>query len=907
MTTTEKIEKSETSMLRRADDALFRAEKSLVSVFLIAMTTMVFVDVIHRRLIAPDSRIGRLLASMAGVAADSPERAFYDGTLAPIVGSVVGIALAWAGFATAERHLGKKLLAVPASALVLALASAAGVGVFCAMLLWLESRDVYLALYAIAAGLYIRHLVITKPEGWTRQVGAIALVLTPGFVWLAFNHFPEAYTWGKELSMLMVLWVGFFGASICVHEGKHIRLEALERTWPEPARRAMRLVAALGAAAFCLFLAWLGYRYVFAQPTGIYWNDTRLQETGIPDWVMTVSIPLAFLLTSLRLIASGVSAWQGGDYGVAAKAEGMEEAEKIAAERGGAKVEVDPEAEKKATKRRGYVFWGVVGAAVIAPFAFGKGGILLSAILIAAMLSEPLFVILGVVTILCFLLWSDDIRRPEDFSILVERIRGLADNKALLSVPFYVMSGAVMGYGQIGRRLVDFSNAIFGWLPGGLAISVVFGCILFSAISGSSPATVIAIGSVMGPALIAHGYRKDFSIGLVTAAGSLGILIPPSIPMIVYCIVNTTTVISVEEFHAAGFMPGFVIGGVLAVYCIYRGVVDKTPRDPFSLEKLWIATRDGIWSLLFPVLILGGIYLGFFDDVEAACTSVVYAVIVEVYVHRAFKLGDVPKVFMEVGVLLGSFLVVLVVAMSFGEFLTVQGVPQLAADEIQAMNLEPWQFLLVMNLMLLVVGCLMDIMSAMFIFVPLLAPMAAAMGIDPIHLGIVFIVNLEIGYLLPPMGLNLYVSSTLFSQPITFVMRSVVPFIFVMIVGLLMITYIPSLTLDSAAWVMSIARDEEPSAPGEGGEGEEGGGGGGGLEGVMTLEEMMNASETDEDEDEPLDVPDEGDLVEEPAPEAPEVEGETPVEGDAPTDEGDAPSDDHAETARDPGTAPTVP
>jgi C4-dicarboxylate transporter DctM subunit len=848
------------SLLRVADDLLFGGEQAIMSIFLVSMTATVFIDVVHRRVIAPDSRIGRLMASIAGYAPDSPERAWIDANLAPTVGSVVGMLLLWAAFASAERTSGKRVLPTPASAALLALGSAAVLSAFAWALVTFESRDVYLGLYAIAVGLYVGHLRKWRRPGWQLRVAVVMLVLTPAFGYVAFHYFPHAYTWAKELAMLMVLWVGFFGASVCAHEGKHIRLEALERTYPPRAQRLLRFGSGIAAALLCMFFAYLGYRYVFAPGTGTYSLDMQLQETGIPDWMMTVSIPFAFSLTAARFLAAGISSLRGGRYGIPAQADEMQEAEKLAAAaRRAEEAARDPEAAAAtaqpsepptALRPRSAIFYVVLGAAVIAPFVLGKAGILISTVLLGALFALPVFVILGTVTILCFALWSGDVRAPEDYSILIERIRMIADNKALLSVPFYVMSGAVMGYGQIGRRLVDFSNAIFGWLPGGLAISVVFGCILFSAISGSSPATVIAIGSVMAPALIANGYRKDFSLGLVTAAGSLGILIPPSIPMIVYCIVNTRSAISVEEFHAAGFAPGFVIGGVLAGYCVYRGIKDKTPRQRFTFSNLWIATRDGIWSLLFPVLILGGIYLGFFDDIEAACTSVVYAIVVEVYVHRAFKLGDLPRVFTEVGVLLGSFLVVMVVAMSFAEFLESESVPQRAAEYLRALDLDAWTFLLAVNVLLLIAGCLMDIMSAIFIFVPLLAPMADALGIDPIHLGIMFIVNLEIGYLTPPVGLNLYVSATLFRQPITVIMRAVVPFIAVMIVGLLLITYIPALTIEPARWVMSLARDYRRTArePGDevlptGEDGLRGGEVGEERPQLMTLEQIMQMAD----------------------------------------------------------------
>jgi len=247
----------------------------------------------------------------------------------------------------------------------------------------------------------------------------------------------------------------------------------------------------------------------------------------------------------------------------------------------------------------------------------GKGGLLAAAIVAMALLGKPLFVLIGGATVLCFLLWAgfDSLNQ---FLVLIERIRSLADAPPLLAIPLFIMSGAIMGRGQISVRLVEFAKAIVGWLPGGLAISTVIGCMLFAAISGSSPATLVAIGAMMGPTLIANRYSERFSHGLLTSAGSLGILIPPSIPMIVYPIVNQGSLIEVEALFASGFGPGLVMGGILMGFAIFRGIVDKTPRTSFEMGHVLVAARDGFWALMFPVLILGGIYSGFFTAVEAA-------------------------------------------------------------------------------------------------------------------------------------------------------------------------------------------------------------------------------------------------------------------------------------------------
>ncbi|MBW2720280.1 MAG: TRAP transporter large permease subunit, partial [Deltaproteobacteria bacterium] len=463
---------------------------------------------------------------------------------------------------------------------------------------------------------------------------------------------------------------------------------------------------------------------------------------------------------------------------------------------------------------------------IFLPF-LGKGGLLAATILAAALVGSPLFVLIGIGTLGSLFLWSG-FTHINQFSIIIEGIRSLADSPTLLAIPFFIMSGAVMSKGQISQRLIEFAQAFIGWVPGGMAMSGVLACMLFAAISGSSPATVVAIGTMMGPALIAEGYKERFSHGLLTSAGSLGILIPPSIPMIVYPIVNQSAVIEVERLFASGFGPGLVMGSILIGYSFYQGIVDKVPTSPFKLKKLATATRDGFWALMFPILILGGIYGGIFNAVEAAAVSVAYAVVVEVWLHRALKLKAIPAIFGETGVFLGSFLVILIMALALGEFLEKEDIPALMVEWIQGKDLEYWQFLLLLNALLLAVGMMMDILSAMFVFVPLLAPIAASMGVDPIHFGIIFIVNLEIGYLTPPVGLNLFVASALYRKGLGHVIRSVLPFVALMLIGLAIITWYPQVSVGLGNWIMgedhNVMVDEH---------GEEVGGG------MPTMEEMM--------------------------------------------------------------------
>lgn len=420
--------------------------------------------------------------------------------------------------------------------------------------------------------------------------------------------------------------------------------------------------------------------------------------------------------------------------------------------------------------------------------------LLLISLALAALLllSAPLFLLIGVMTALGYTLFEGT---PLTEIAFAESLRKLTDKPPLLAVPFFVLSGSIMSRGAIAERLVSVARAAFAGLPGGLGVATVIACMFFAAISGSSPVTVITIGGVMYPALVKAGYTERFATGLVTSAGTLGILIPPSIPMIVYAIfASGTQVIQVEDLFLAGVGPGLLIGLLLSIYCLRDGL-KRGERFHKSDEPLLERFVDGFWSLMLPVVILGGIYSGLFTATEAAAISVVYSLVVELWIHRSLKLGDLPGVVGESTVLMGSLLVIFAMAVGLNDLLAELQLPDRAAAWIQTQELTPVTFLLILNGFLLVVGCLMDIMSAIMILVPLLAPMAASYGIDPIHLGIVFIVNLELGYLTPPMGLNLFVSSSLFNKSVGEVMRSVLPFMALLAVALLLVTYVPTIAL----------------------------------------------------------------------------------------------------------------
>ncbi|MCC7383845.1 MAG: TRAP transporter large permease subunit [Deltaproteobacteria bacterium] len=485
------------------------------------------------------------------------------------------------------------------------------------------------------------------------------------------------------------------------------------------------------------------------------------------------------------------------------------------------------------------------------------------------LLSTPLFVTLGVLSLACFYFLATEYQSFEDYHLIIEKIFSLTDKNVLLAIPFFVVAGSLMCAGGIARRIIAFADALIGWLPGGLAAAAVLSCMFFAAISGSSPVTVIAIGSIMVPALIAHGYEEKFSVGLLTAAGSLGILIPPSIPMIIYAImVGGAMSVSVGDLFIAGVVPGLLIGAIFIGYSFWHGMTRPdfswSSLTPPSLELIGQRFAEGFWALLLPVLILGGIYpifgdQGLFTPTEAAAVAVAYAFVVEIFIHRELEIRAIPRLLVESTVMMGALLVILSLSFALNHYLVDQQVADRMVDQIAHLELSRNSFLLLLNLFLLFVGCLMDIMSAIMVIAPLLAPMALAFGIDPVHLGIIFIVNLEIGYLTPPIGLNLFVSATLFKKPIGFVIRSVGVFIILMLCGLAAITWFEPTSVGLVRALKGqpvLGAPEAVTAPGSGeapAPGEQAVPAPSGAEtstqsGVLTLEELMKRAKKGEAE-----------------------------------------------------------
>jgi C4-dicarboxylate transporter DctM subunit len=406
----------------------------------------------------------------------------------------------------------------------------------------------------------------------------------------------------------------------------------------------------------------------------------------------------------------------------------------------------------------------------------------------------PIAASLGLAGSITIMLFS-----PDSVRSLAIKLFETSEHYTLLAIPFFLLSGAFMTTGGVARRLIDFANACVGHIRGGLAIGAVLACMLFAALSGSSPATVAAVGSIAIAGMVRSGYPQAFGAGIVCNAGTLGILIPPSIVMVVYA---AATEQSVGKLFMAGVVPGLLLGLVLmvAIYIVAR--IKKLPALPRASFREWLrSAREAFWGLLLMVIILGGIYTGMFTPTEAAAVAAVYAGFVALFVYKDLKIRECPKVLLESGKLTIMLMFIIANAMLFAHVLTTEQIPQQITAWVVELGLQPWQFLLVVNIVLLIAGAFMEPSAIILILAPILFPIAMQLGIDPIHLGIIMVVNMEIGLITPPVGLNLFVTSAVTGMPLTAVIRAALPWLMMLISFLMVITYIPAVSMALPNWL----------------------------------------------------------------------------------------------------------
>jgi len=413
------------------------------------------------------------------------------------------------------------------------------------------------------------------------------------------------------------------------------------------------------------------------------------------------------------------------------------------------------------------------------------GLLLIALLLLMLLLRQPVVMLLGFAAAYSYLVWGNG-----DVTYVVQDIWAAADQEVLLSLPLFILAGNIMTRGTIAERLINVMRIIAGPVPGGLALAAILSCAFFAAISGSSTVTLIAVGSIMYPALLAAGYKQNFALGALCAAGTLGIIVPPSIPLILYGVMTET---SIADLFKAGVGPALLLTSLMALYSVI--VNRRVPRSIFKMAALLASMKEGIFALFMPFLILGGIYAGWFTATESAAVAVLYAILVEQFIHKSLNMDALKGACIETAVMMGSLFPLLMMALSINTFMTYEQIPHDLVNWLAA-NIESRNGFLLLSLIgLLIIGFFMDIGSAILIIAPLLTPLAEAQGIDKVHFGIIMITNLEMGYLTPPMGLNLIIATTVFKVDFWTVSRAVLPFLALMLVGITIIAFWPALSL----------------------------------------------------------------------------------------------------------------
>ena len=408
-------------------------------------------------------------------------------------------------------------------------------------------------------------------------------------------------------------------------------------------------------------------------------------------------------------------------------------------------------------------------------------------------LGVPLFAIIATSALYGFS--SIDI----DLSVIAIEVYRIADTPVLLAIPLFTLAGYILGESKASERLVRVTDAMLGWFPGGLAIVSLFACAFFTALTGASGATIIALGAILYPAMKQAGYAEKFNLGLITSSGSLGLLFPPSIALILYGVIaqqmDIGENVAIDDLFIAGLLPGLFMLVLLTAWSMYKSTGMHIQRTEFNWQRLVSALRESIWELPMPFVLVGGIYTGYFAISEAAAVAVLYVLVVEVIILREVPLKKLPDIMRDSMVLVGGVLIILAVSLASTNYLIDTEVPTRLFEFVKAHIDSKLTFLILLNIFLLMLGMILDVFSALVIMVPLILPMAVGYGIHPIHLGIIFLANMQIGYFTPPVGMNLFIASYRFRKPVTELYASTIPFMFILMAAVLVITYWPELTL----------------------------------------------------------------------------------------------------------------
>lgn len=590
--------------------------------------------------------------------------------------------------------------------------------------------------------------------GWTRwvenrfaAVGLFLMALFPLVETLSRMTGSVGLTGSTDYVRHLTLWTGLMGAMIASRDEKHLSLHAGIDLLSEKTRGAVRIATSAFTVAVSGALALAGMHFMLSE----YASPVRIAG-WLPQWVALVILPVGFGIIALRSFLHASHGWKGRLIAVLGA------------------VMLFLAAHMLLSAGVGWGLW----AGIVLMLIFGVSG-------------APIFAVIGGIALLLFAFEGVSIA-----AIPVEAYRIVA-SPVLPTVPLFTLAGYVLAEGGASRRFVRLFRALLGWMPGGAAIAAACVCTFFTTFTGASGVTILALGGILLPVLLKNGFDRKFSTGLLTATGSLGLLFPPCLPVIFYGVVSHT---AIDKLFLAGIVPGMLLLVAVSVYGVWKGLRSTAEPNRFNWREARASLWESKWEVALPVIVIASIFSGFTTLVEASAITAIYAIITECFIYRDIDIrsGLIPT-FTKSLTLVGGIMVILSVAMGLTNYLVDAQIPMQAADWVRATIHSRFLFLLILNFFLLVVGCLMDIFSAIMVVVPLILPMAEVFGIAPIHLGIIFLANLELGYLTPPVGMNLFLASFRFEQPLVTVYRNTVPFFLLMLVVVLLITYVPALTL----------------------------------------------------------------------------------------------------------------
>jgi tripartite ATP-independent transporter DctM subunit len=598
----------------------------------------------------------------------------------------------------------------------------------------------------------------TALERWALVLIVLTMVLLPTLEAVVRRFTGSGVPGAAVYTQHLTLWVGFIGALLATATGHHLALSTVDLL-PERLRIWARAFGSAVTTLVCGILAYASLDMLLADRARV---DTL--AGGVPEWWFEIIMPVGFAIMSFR----GV---------------------------------------RMAPNKRARIFCAVL-ALLVVPFVISRafGGFLPApdgptllrghtgalgwpgALLLFAsfLLGAPVFVVMAGFALLLFFLAGTPVA-----SVPAETFR-LVISPTLPAIPLLTVAGYVLAEGGASKRLVNAAQAVFGWMPGGLAVVAAFVCALFTTFTGASGVTILALGGIILPALVREGYPEGFSLGLVTASGSLGLLFPPSLPVILYGVVAG---VAIDHLYIGGLVPGLLMVILVAAYGVIVGVRSKAPRTKLNPREAGKALWAAKWDLGLPLLVIVSVASGFATIVESAALGAAYAIIAELFVHReVHPTRDLPRVLVHASTLVGSVVILLGVALGMTSYFVDAEIPTVLLSWVQAHIHTQWEFLLALNVMLLVLGSVLEIYSAIVVLAPLVAPLGVAFGVEPVHMGVVFLANLELGFLFPPMGLNLFLSASRFNKPLPLLYRKAFPFLVIMAVGVLLITYVPAIT-----------------------------------------------------------------------------------------------------------------